>query len=61
MAEPSLRRHPVRWAAWLLDEVLDRVPGRDNGYWYRRGHWGCRLGLSRFWPLPDDDADGGRS
>lgn len=46
--EPTLRQHPIRWAVWLLDELLDRIP-YWNGRPRRHGGWGCRLGLSRFW------------
>ena len=28
---------------WLLDEILDRIPGYEAGHWYKYGCWGCRL------------------
>jgi hypothetical protein len=40
---------PLRYAAWVADEVLDRVPAREDGRWHRYGGWGCRMGLSRLW------------
>lgn len=42
---------------WLLDEGLDRLPRREQGRWYRYGHYGCLLRLHRWWfPLlhPDE-------
>jgi hypothetical protein len=39
---------------WLADELLDRVPAYEDGRWYRRGDWGCRLGLHRWW-WPETD------
>lgn len=39
----------LRWAVWLLDEVLDQVPRHEDGRWYRYGQWGCQLRLWRFW------------
>jgi len=33
----------------LLDEVLDRIPRREDGRWHLYGDWGCQLGLSQYW------------
>lgn len=46
----------TRWAVWLLDESLDRVPRREGGRWYRRGCWGCQLRLWKLWWKQEDDA-----
>lgn len=35
--------------AWAVDELLDRIPRREDGRWYRYGDWGCQLGLGRFY------------
>lgn len=35
--------------AWLLDEMLDRIPAWQDGHLYLQGQWGCQLGLSRIW------------
>jgi len=46
------RGEPLRWrgeVVWLLDEVLDRIPRYEDHRWYRYGHWGCTLGLRRYW------------
>lgn len=49
--------------AWLLDELLDRVPRREGGRLYRYGQWGCSLGLPGYWaqtgrPGPEGQARG---
>lgn len=38
-----------RWPIWLADELLDRVPTYEDGRWFRRGGWGCRMRLHRWW------------
>jgi hypothetical protein len=44
----------ARSAVWLLDELLDRVPGYWEGKWHLAGQWGCRMHLSRFWATDED-------
>ena len=36
-------------AVWLLDELLDAIPGRVGGRWRLHAQWGCQMGLSRYW------------
>lgn len=43
----------VRWLAELADWLLDCVPSREDGRWYRHGNWGCRLRLHRIWDDPE--------
>lgn len=54
---PPLHTDRVRSAwrrlAWLADELLDRVPCREDGSWRRGGDWGCRWQLARYWD-PED-------
>ena len=43
---------PLSYLLDLLEHVdgwLDQVPSWENGRWYRRGGWGCRLNLARWW------------
>lgn len=42
-------RPTLRTIAWLADEVLDRIPRREEGRWYRYGYWGCQSGISDHW------------
>jgi hypothetical protein len=44
----------MRWLAWALDELLDRIPSYEDGRWYRYGDWGCRLRLDRIWACDVD-------
>jgi hypothetical protein len=39
----------LRLLAERLDGLLDAIPAREDGRWFRYGDWGCTLGLSRFW------------
>jgi hypothetical protein len=56
LGEPLFRHHPMRWIMWLLDEALDRIPTYEDGHWFRKGGWGCRLGLHRWWWVDEDSA-----
>lgn len=33
----------------LFCYLLDCVPAREDGVWYRHGGWGCRMGILGKW------------
>jgi hypothetical protein len=38
----ALRGDPLSWSAeivWLADELLDRIPAREDDVWHRYGDW----------------------
>mgnify|MGYP001559836493 CR=1 FL=1 len=44
--ESSGGHYPDLVKTWLLerlDVLLDAIPAREDGRWFRYGDWGCRL------------------